>query len=143
MPPDECFHVVKQHVAINGGRQVFGWSIWEWPGVFLEAEFHSVWETPHGVLIDITPKQMLFDSITFLLDPKKHYEGHQVDNVRKPLINSLLVRRFIEVNNEIFNALNKGAAKYQMKVARSPELDKMYLHQKNLYLKLLEKFGAR
>ena len=143
MPPDECFHIVKQHVAINGGRQVFGWSIWEWPGVFLEAEFHSVWETQDGDLIDVTSKQTHFDSITFLHDPKKQYEGCQVNSVRKPLIDSLTVRKFIKANDEIFNALNKGALKYQREVAMTPELAKLYRHRESSYNKLVVKFGAR
>lgn len=143
MPPDECFHVVKQHIAINGGRQVFGWSIWEWPGVFLEAEFHSVWETPEGILIDVTPKQMHCDAITFLHDARKKYEGYQVNNVRRPLVDSLTVRKFIEVNNQIFNAMNKGEAKYEREVTVTPELAKLYRRRERLYSQLVEKFGAR
>lgn len=143
VPPDECFHVVKQHIAINGGRQVFGWSIWEWSGVYLEAEFHSVWETPDGILIDVTPKQIHCDAIIFLHDPKKQYEGCQVNNVRKPLVDSLTVRKFIEANNQIFNALNKGAAKYKNEVAMTPELARAYRRRERLYCQLVEKFGAR
>src|SRR5690349_8251863 len=60
--PDECglygFCVdgVREKVNRNGGGIVFGWIIWEWPGVMLESEFHSVWRTPAGELLDITPK---------------------------------------------------------------------------------------
>ena len=142
-PPNECFHVVKQHIAVNGGRQVFGWSIWEWPGVYLEAEFHSIWETPDGILIDVTPKQIHSDAITFLHEPKKQYEGRQVNNVRKPLVDSLTVRKFIEANNRIFNALNKGAAKYRNEVAMTPELARAYRERERLHCQLVATFGAR
>ena len=32
-----------------------GWRIWEWYGVMIEAEFHTIWESSDGILHDITP----------------------------------------------------------------------------------------
>jgi len=39
---NECFQLVEQRVKLEGGQSVFGWSLWELPTVFVEAEFHSV-----------------------------------------------------------------------------------------------------
>lgn len=52
----ECFHNVMEHVEENGGRIIFGWTIWEWPRVFIEAEHHAVSEK-NGELVDVTPKR--------------------------------------------------------------------------------------
>lgn len=51
---NECFDNVSAKVARDRGAIVYGWLIWEWPRVFIEAEHHAVWEES-GALIDITP----------------------------------------------------------------------------------------
>ena len=108
VPVNECFSIVPKHVLANGGRVVTGWAIWEWPAVIIEAEFHMVWETPDKVLIDVTPKPKDFSYITFLPDSKKQYRGRQVDNIRKPLSRSLLIKRYIETAHNIFIEMNNG-----------------------------------
>src|SRR3989304_3847969 len=70
-PPDECFAIIREHIALHGGKQYIGWSIWEWPKVFIEAEFHSIWKSPEGEVIDLTPKRYTFDRILFLPNPEK------------------------------------------------------------------------
>lgn len=57
-----------EKVRHDGGAIVFGWTIWEWPKVMLTAEFHAVWESPDGDLIDITPKPQRETSIIFVPD---------------------------------------------------------------------------
>ena len=39
---NDCFPNVEIAVKNKGGKAVNGWAIWEWQGVFIEAEFHSV-----------------------------------------------------------------------------------------------------
>jgi len=51
-----CSDGVQQKVAADGGSIAFGWTIWEWPGAMLTAEFHAVWRDGTGALFDITPK---------------------------------------------------------------------------------------
>jgi len=112
-PVNECFSIVPEHVASHRGKQKFGWAIYHWPRVFIEAEFHCVWERPDGVLIDITPKAFHFDKILFLPDPHRHYEGFQVDNIRKAISNDPLVKSFIDLAAERFREMNKGDLAYQ------------------------------
>ncbi len=51
-----CHVNVLHHVKQNGGQQVCGWMIWE-GSKFVEAEFHSVWQSaPDAPLVDITPR---------------------------------------------------------------------------------------
>ena len=83
---NDCTANVERIVAGHGGRCQLGWQLWETlPGVMLEAEFHSVWVDPEGDLREVTPKALGFKQIVFLPDPKLHYEGRQIDNVRVPL----------------------------------------------------------
>jgi len=53
---DECYDNVAEVVRTLGGAALLGWTIWEWPGVMLEAISHAVWENPEGGLLDPTPK---------------------------------------------------------------------------------------
>ena len=55
---NDCFIHVPERVQAEGGSQVLGWSLWELPGVFVEAEAHSVWLSPIGEYLDIAPKML-------------------------------------------------------------------------------------
>ncbi|WP_105282906.1 hypothetical protein [Escherichia sp. MOD1-EC5457] len=35
----DCFSNVEMVIEQNGGRAVYGWAIWQVPGVYIEAEF--------------------------------------------------------------------------------------------------------
>lgn len=54
-PFDQCFAIVPKQVVAQGGSQLTGWAIWEVPGLYIEAEFHAVWQRPdaevRGVMI--------------------------------------------------------------------------------------------
>lgn len=64
-----------------GVTPVSGWLIWEWPGVFLEAEHHMVLDVG-GSLIDVTPALDPADTVlVFLPDPSTPF-----DPVTKKLI---------------------------------------------------------
>lgn len=63
-----CSDGVREKVKHDGGRCIFGWSIWEWPRVLLTAEFHCVWENNEGERFDITPKPKNEDRILFVAD---------------------------------------------------------------------------
>jgi hypothetical protein len=69
-------HVSAKHCAIlHGGRRVHGWALWRRvvpgapPGTtILLAEHHSVWETPGGELLDVTPRTFEDPDVLFLRD---------------------------------------------------------------------------
>jgi Uncharacterized protein conserved in bacteria len=69
----ECFNNVAAKVAIEGGTLVYGWLIWVWPRVFVEAEHHAIWEKD-GTLVDITPPINGEQRILFLPDPTQTYD---------------------------------------------------------------------
>jgi hypothetical protein len=43
-----CEDGVREKIRNDAGSIMFGWVIWEWPGVLLTAEFHAVWASPTG-----------------------------------------------------------------------------------------------
>jgi len=141
-PINECFSIVPEHVASYGGEQKFGWSIWHWPKVFIEAEFHCIWKRPDGLLIDITPKLLPFDRILFLPDPKRHYKGRQVDNVRKPICKDPIVKKYICLAEERFTETNKGdLANQHGPVIVSKRVGEIDDEMEKIGLALAQKFG--
>lgn len=110
---NDCFEIVSKHITQYGGSEVIGWAIWEWPSVMVEAEFHSVWRSPEGELICLTPRPIPFDKITFLPSMAARYEGKQVDNVRHALSRDDDITRFIFLARQRFEFLNRGERAYQ------------------------------
>jgi len=107
-PNDECFVLVPEQIKRNGGEAAIGWALWEWPSLFVEAEFHSVWRAPNGSLLDVTPKKSPTQKILFLPDPSRPYEGRQVNNVRMPVSRSPAVLEFLRVSDAEYEFMNRG-----------------------------------
>ncbi|WP_343583419.1 SEC-C domain-containing protein [Herbaspirillum sp.] len=98
---NECYANVTKKLEIAGGEVVYGWQLWEWPHVMVEAEFHAVWRAPEGTLHELTPKADGEQRILFLPDPHRIYTGTPIDNVRLAIRDDLLVHDFITVSEEI------------------------------------------
>ncbi len=82
---------------------MFGWTIWEWPKVYVEAEHHAVWRDTNGYLVDVTPKHDKEERILFLPDAKaKFYVKNPKwrDNVRRSLSADTQVEHFLRVSSE-------------------------------------------
>jgi len=95
-----CLTDVPAYSEKMGGNVQFGWTIWECPNVFLEAEFHACWLSPEGDLIDITPKAGNENKILFLPDSQRIYEHKAVANRRKALIDTEFTRLWLECENK-------------------------------------------
>lgn len=98
--PSECFPNVQKMVRENGGQQVNGWAIWQWANVLVEAEAHSVWQSPKGRLVDITPHDNGETDILFLADPDMVYDNNTIASVRSALTSSPLVAELIQLMDE-------------------------------------------
>lgn len=109
----ECFPNVEKMISQAGGSMLCGWQIWEWSCVLVEAEFHAVWVSPEGELVEITPKQDGEENILFLPDPSMTYTGLRKDNVRLAVRDDLLVHHFIHVSEQIFKVINRGERSHQ------------------------------
>lgn len=69
----QCHVNVYHRVREHGGQRVNGWLVWE-SVMFSECEFHCVWQSPDGDLIDITPRRDREVTILFLPDPTTRLE---------------------------------------------------------------------
>jgi len=124
-PLNECFPIVDKKVESAGGKKVLGWQIWKTP-LLVEAEFHAVWESPEGDLIDITPKSLPLAKILFLQDEAAVYKGKQVNNIRVNTTGNQLVDDFIVVCNAIFRIENKGGRAFQYELSLSGDEAQAY-----------------
>ncbi len=70
----DCFNNVNKYVELKGGDIIFGWAVWHHHRLMLEAEFHSVWKSPEGAYLDITPRPISFKRIFFLPDYEQKYD---------------------------------------------------------------------
>jgi len=102
-----CFNNVEEKISIDGGKLQYGWTIWEWPHIIIEAEFHAVWVNSDGKLIDITPKPDGEKKILFLPDNKKQYEGEKIFNVRVSMNSKPIMKEYIKNLIDIEDAIEK------------------------------------
>jgi len=102
----ECIPNVKNKIIKHSGSIVYGWQLWK-HSFMIEAEFHSIWKSPKGMLIDITPKQFRTDYIIFIEDSKTPYNGKQIANIMINTTRNDLVDDFIELNQARFRIENK------------------------------------
>lgn len=100
-----CFSNVQAKSARDGGRMLCGWQLWEWPGVLMEAEYHAVWLSPGGDMVEITPKPHGEASVLFVPDERRGYDGQMVDNVRMALDPDQLIEHFIRISGAIVQVM--------------------------------------
>jgi len=94
---NDCFHTVRQQVAEHGGSIQHGWTIWESPGIYLEAEFHAVWRSPDGRLLDVSRKLEKEQQIVFSADHVRVFSGRRMDNIRMALSNDPRVTELLDI----------------------------------------------
>ncbi len=103
----DCFFNVPEKIKRDGGQMQIGWTIWEMQNVLVEAEFHAVWKSPDGHLVDITPKQDGENIILFHPDSKRCYNREPVDNIRYPLQDHPAIHEFIKLQEERATLMRK------------------------------------
>lgn len=111
--PLDCFSNVRREVERYGGRIQFGWSIWVWPSVFVEAEHHAVYAPPSDMAwVDVTPAPDAETRRVFLPDDTAVCDfdpaGVRRDNHRMPLVSDPLVEqlfRLAALENRVLSAI--------------------------------------
>ncbi|PYE87560.1 SEC-C metal-binding domain-containing protein [Phyllobacterium leguminum] len=119
--PSECFNNVASKVERDGGTLVYGWLIWEWPRVFVEAEHHAVWEQD-GVLTDITPYVNDERQILFLPDPTRTYDfitQKRLINIKKNLGKLTSVDDWIAAADRLHRAIKTNSIGNHFMLERS------------------------
>lgn len=140
---NECFPNVQAKIERSGGSMLCGWQVWEWPHVLVEAEFHAVWQSPAGELVEITPKAQQEPRILFVPDPRLHYHGLPKDNVRLALRDDQLIRHFIRASELIVQVMNKGERISQYGHISVPANEIMPLQQAREFLGASISLGLR
>jgi len=106
---NECFGLVNRCVVEKGGEALVGWSLWELPTLFVEAEFHAIWRSPSGSLLDISPRSSPTARVLFLPDPVRRYEGRSIDNVRVPIRRDPTLLEYLDTFAAKFEIMKRGA----------------------------------
>ena len=120
----DCFENVKKKIDRSYGEMLCGWVIWEWKGVLEEAEYHAVWRSPQGKILDITPQSDGEKKVLFVPCPKDIYDGIRKDNIRLAVRDDMIVHHFILLCEEIFKKQSaiEGGAIYSCANNKSKEI---------------------
>ena len=98
----ECFLNVINKVDTANGEAVFGWKFAEY-SFMIEAQFHAVWKTHDGNLVDVTPgDDPKVKQILFVIDHTRTFDGKRTDNFRFNTTNNELVDDIIEIEKARF-----------------------------------------
>jgi hypothetical protein len=93
--PEECHENVAKKISRDGGTVQYGWAIWEVPPWQIFAEFHAIWRSPQGLLLDLSPPLHGGSIVLFLPDPKRVFDGHNISGVHHPYSDSPMCREFV------------------------------------------------
>lgn len=95
-----CYANVEEQVRRDGGAVQYGWLIWEFPGWYLNSEFHAVW-LRDGELVDVTPAKGGERQVLFLPDPHRRWERRAVPGERCALRDHPLVAQYLAALNAV------------------------------------------
>ncbi|MBI3934861.1 MAG: SEC-C domain-containing protein [Acidobacteria bacterium] len=100
----ECFQNVRRKVEKEGGRIRYGWVLWEWPRVFIEAEHHAVYESADGPpWLDLTPPMVEDPQVArlFLPDDSAVHDfdnpDSRRDNIRQALAQDTQIDEYLQL----------------------------------------------
>lgn len=108
-PLKACFTIVQQQILTHGGSQITGWRIVEFTNIRLEAEFHVIWESPDGDLLDITPQEHNFSQTLFLPDPSRSDGNTRTTPILKPAKQNPNAQRLVDALKEETQNLQQSA----------------------------------
>jgi len=140
----ECFENVRIKVKEEGGQSRLGWTIWETPKIFIEAEFHMIWISQKNVEIDITHHHPInAHKILFLPDDTRKYQYKRIDNIRRSISDDPLVPQFIKACEEVFEFEEK-ISPGPVLLLEGPEVDyhEILCQKRNaLFLQILQQLN--
>ncbi len=132
---NDCFPHVQHQIDLHGGEMLIGWALWEMPGLFVEAEFHCVWRTVGGQVVDIAPKAQPTARVLFLHDPAATYHGLQVNNIRRSLRDDVEIQQFLASFDEMYEFMNRGerAGQYGEVIVQGEDARELEFMQRRAY----------
>lgn len=105
-----CFVTVRDKVDAEGGAMRLGWAVWQHGALFIEGEFHAVYDPGNSrPWIDLTPRPQCTDDVLFLPDERASYDFEStdvVDNRRVALIPDPRVEHALQLFTKKTQLLN-------------------------------------
>ena len=79
----------------------------------------------------------------FLPDPRRHYDGREINNFRRPLDRDPAIKRFCELGALIHRGLNEGElAFYHGEIELTPTIQRYHAEREQLGARLRHRYGA-
>ncbi len=94
--PGRCYQNATNAADQLDGQVVFGWLIWELPGVYLTAEHHAVVDDD-GRLIDVTPTFAGEERVLFLPDRLTDFKPPRPVNRYAALGRHPFIQRYVDL----------------------------------------------
>ncbi|OED52281.1 hypothetical protein BEI46_18400 [Aliivibrio fischeri] len=140
---NECLPNVDEKIRKDGGTRILGWQVWQ-TEYLIEAEFHAIWMSPEGQLLDITPHPFPLSKVLFIPDQSITYDGSQIDNIRLNTSGNSVVDDLIKVCEAKFAISNKGnrAKEYNLKLTGDEAIFWELLQQMQVGLPIMLSKGA-
>jgi hypothetical protein len=139
----DCFNDVKRHVHEHGGSLVHGWLLWEWPGIMVEAEFHGVWRSPDGALLDVSKKPEAERVVLFAADTVRNFTGSRVNNVRHAVGKNPKIKTLIQDQNRFYKLFQQQHGDATGNVELGDELAELHYQRQVLAQELAQSSEAR
>jgi hypothetical protein len=127
-----AFDAVARKVGQDGGSMQPGWAIWQCADALIEAEFHAVWRSPDGDLVDVAARLGGEQTILFVEDARRSDTGAAVDSERRALRRDPLIEDFITLGRKQFLLLHGDADDAADRPARMRRLAVSQLIVKNM-----------
>lgn len=126
--PKDSFGNVQKQIDRFGGEMRTGWSVRDWPGAYIEAEHHAVYDPGNGAAwVDVTPAVGGESHRLFLPDETATYDaahpGVRRDNIRKAHTDDPLIAELFKVAAEktrLMNMIPGVAASHVPPALRQP-----------------------
>lgn len=137
----DCMGAVKQKIMRDGGRACYGWVIWQWANMILEAVAYIMWKGDDGRLIDVTPEKGDYESVLFIPDPG--LDSLEEMGRRIPITNSVLVKELLEITDKCENVMRENTCRTPADVERMREIILPYKKRKDEILRIISRPADR
>ncbi len=104
---NDCTEDIRRQTEEHGGSAVLGWTVWERPNAFLFTEFHTVWESPIGELLDVSAKADGEPRILFIPDSSICYTGVRIHGTHLPLTDDPVVLEHISAHEDYWEVFDR------------------------------------
>ncbi len=96
-----CYQNVKRQIAQSGGTMICGWKINEVQGLYVEAEYHAIWQSLNGELVDVTPNYNDTNRAIFIPDYSASEPKERVLPIQVAILKHQKMEEFFRLQSEL------------------------------------------